>query len=65
MVLALHFGPVRSELAGPEPMNSLFFCFAASLTASATAELGTSRMTSTLSTSNHELAMLDPISGLF
>ena len=53
MVLALHFGPVRSEAAAPETMNTLFFCAATWLTASATPEFGTSTIMSTLSTSNH------------
>ena len=64
-MLALHFGPVRSDAAAPETMNTLFFCAATWLTASATPEFGTSMIMSTLSTSNHWLAMLVPTSGLF
>ena len=47
MVFGEHFGPVRSEVAGPEPRNTLFFSRVTSLTASATLEVGTSTMTST------------------
>ena len=65
MVFGEHFGPVRSELAGPEPRNTLFFSRVTSLTASATLEFGTSTITSTWSTSNHCRAMLAPTSGLF
>src|SRR5215813_13271878 len=65
MVLALHFGPVRSDAAAPETMNSLFLLAATWLTASATPEFGTSMIMSTLSTSYHWLATLEPMSGLF
>ena len=63
-MLALHFGPVRSEVPAPETMNTLFFCAATWLTASATPEFGTSMIMSTLSTSNHWLAMLRADVGL-
>ena len=56
---------VRSEVAGPTARNTLFLSRMSSLTASATDEVGTSAMASTLSTSNHWRAMLKPISGLF
>src|ERR1700704_4475965 len=65
MVLALHFDPVRSELAAPETSATLFFCLATSLEASAAPEFTRSTRTSTLSTSNQELARLDAIPGLF
>ena len=64
-MLALHFGPVRSEAAAPETMNTLFFSLTISLTASATEEVGTSTITSTLSTSIQVRTMLEPTSGLF
>src|SRR6266446_8776319 len=65
MVLALHLGPVRSEAAAPETMNTLFLLLAIWLTASATPEFGTSITRSTFSTSNHWLTTLEPMSGLF
>jgi hypothetical protein len=65
MVSALHFGPVMSEAAAPETMNTLFLLAATWLTASATPEFGTSMIMSTLSTSYHWLARLVPTSGLF
>ena len=43
----------------------MFFSRVIWLTASATAEFGTSTITSTLSTSYHCRAMLEPTSGLF
>ena len=64
-MLALHFGPVRSEAAAPETMKTLFFWLATWLTASATPEFGTSMIMSTLSTSYHWLAICEPMSGLF
>ena len=63
-MLALHFAPVRSEVAGPEPTNTLFLFAAIWLIASATPEFGTSTIRSTLSTSNHWLAMLRADVGL-
>src|SRR5512147_1276220 len=57
--------PVRSEVAAPETRNALPFLRVISLTASATEEVGTSKIASTLSTSYHWLAMLEPTSGLF
>jgi hypothetical protein len=65
MVFALHFGPVRSDVAPSETSKTLFFCFVTSLTASATAELPPATITSTLFTSNHERAIVDPKSALF
>ncbi len=65
MVLALHFGPVRSEAAAPETMNTLFLVAATWLTASATPEFGMSMTMSTFSVSNHLLATPEPTSGLF
>ena len=58
-------GPVRSDEAAPESMNTLFLFVVISLTASATPEFGTSTIMSTFSTSYHWLAMLEPTSGLF
>ncbi len=65
MVLALHFGPVRSDAAAPETMNILFLAAVTWLTASATPEFGVSMIRSTLSTSYHWLAICEPMSGLF
>ena len=65
MVFGEHFGPVRSEEAAPETRNTLFFSRVTSLTASATAEFGTSTIMSTWSTSYHWRAMPAPTSGLF
>ena len=65
MVLGEHFGPVRSEAAAPETRNTLFFSRTISLTASATEEVGTSTITSTLSTSIQVRTTLEPTSGLF
>ena len=48
-----------------ETSSALFFCFVTWLTASATDEVGTSKIASTLSTSNHWRAILEPTSGLF
>ena len=53
MVLALHFGPVRSEAAAPDTRNTLFFWAVTWLMASATPEFGTSTITSTFCTSYH------------
>jgi hypothetical protein len=64
-VLGEHALPVRSEVAGPTARNTLFLSRVSSLIASATEEVGTSAMASTLSTSNHWRAMLKPMSGLF
>ena len=57
--------PVRSESAAPETRNALPFSLVIWFTASATDEVGTSTITSTLSTSYHWRAMLEPTSGLF
>jgi hypothetical protein len=57
-VLGEHALPVRSEVAGPTARNTLFLSWMISLTASATDEVGTSAMASTLLTSNHWRAML-------
>jgi hypothetical protein len=65
MVLGVHALPVRSEDAAPDTRNALPLSFVIWLTASATPEFGTSTMTSTLSTSYHWRAMLEPTSGLF
>jgi hypothetical protein len=64
-------GVGRAGLAGevgraaPELSITLFFSLVIWLTASATDEVGTSTITSTLSVSNHLRAMLEPMSGLF
>src|SRR5215831_14089198 len=57
--------PVRSELAAPETRKALPFSRVTWLTASATPELGTSRITSTPSTSYHWRAICEPTSALF
>src|SRR5882762_3066592 len=64
MVLGEHALPVRSEEAAPETRKALPFSRVTWLMASATDEVGTSTMTSTLSTSYHWRAMLEPTSGL-
>src|SRR2546422_3356889 len=65
MVLGEQALPVRSEVAAPETMNALPLSRVIWFTASATPELGTSKIASTLSTSYHWRAMLEPTSGLF
>ncbi len=57
--------PVRSEEAAPETRNALPFSLTIWFTASATAELGVSTITSTLSESSHWRAMPEPTSALF
>ncbi len=64
-MLGEHALPVRSEEAAPETRNALPFSLTIWLTASATAEFGTSTITSTLSESNHWRAMPEPTSALF
>src|SRR6266481_5553593 len=64
MVFGEHALPVRSEVAAPETRNALPFSRVIWLIASAIEEVGTSTMTSTLSTSYHWRAMLEPTSGL-
>src|SRR5215470_5963521 len=65
MVLGEQALPVRSEDAAPETRNTLFLSRVTWLTASATDDVGTSTMASTLSVSYHWRAMLEPTSGLF
>src|SRR5882672_3742432 len=65
MVFGEHALPVRSEVAAPETRNALPLSRVTWLMASATDEVGTSTITSTLSTSYHWRAMLEPTSGLF
>src|SRR5512134_2955223 len=65
IVFGEHALPVRSELAAPETRNALPLSRVIWLTASATAEFGTSAITSTLSDSYHCRAMLAPTSALF
>ena len=65
MVFGEHALPVRSELAAPETRKALPFSRVTWLMASATDEVGTSTIASTLSTSYHCRAMLEPTSGLF
>src|SRR5712691_2943274 len=60
-----HALPVRSEVAAPDTMNALPFSRVIWLIARAIDEVGTSMMRSTLSTSYHWRAMLEPTSGLF
>src|SRR5712692_4410677 len=57
--------PVRSEVAADETMKALALSRVIWLTASATPELGTSTIRSTLSTSYHCRAMAEPTSALF
>src|SRR5437867_12172448 len=64
MVLGEQALPVRSDVAAPETRNALPFSRVIWLIASAIEEVGTSTMTSTLSTSYHCRAMLEPTSGL-
>src|SRR5258706_2449045 len=64
MVFGEHALPVRSEVAAPDTRNALPFSRVIWLIASAIEEVGTSTMTSTLSTSYHWRAMLEPTSGL-
>jgi hypothetical protein len=64
-VLGVHLPPASNAVPAPEPMNTLFFSFAMSDTAKATAELGTSTTMSTPSTSNQRRTMAAPTSGLF
>jgi len=65
MVLGEQALPVRSAEAAPDTRNALPLSRVIWLTASATPELGTSTITSTLSTSYHWRAMLEPTSALF
>src|SRR6266852_852105 len=65
MVFGEHALPVRSEVAAPDTRNALPFSRVIWLIASAIDDVGTSTMTSTLSTSYHWRAMLEPTSGLF
>src|SRR2546422_3107598 len=65
IVLGEHALPVRSDDAAPETRNALPLSRVIWLTASATPELGTSTMTSTLSVSYHWRAIAEPTSGLF
>ncbi len=65
MVLGLQALPVRSEVAAPELMKALPLSLVIWFTASATDEVGTSKMASTLSTSYQVRAMVEPTSGLF
>ena len=63
MKLGEHFGPVSTDDPAPDPITTLFFSVAIASTASATAELGRSMMTSTFSVSNHLRAIAAPTSG--
>ena len=65
MVLGEHALPVRSDVAAPEMMKALPFSRVSWLMASATDEVGTSKIASTLSTSYQVRAMVEPTSGLF
>ena len=64
-MFGVHLGPVRSDAAAPETRNTLFLSRTISLTASATEDVGTSTITSTLSTSIHVRTTFEPTSGLF
>src|SRR2546427_11749225 len=65
IVLGEHALPVRSDVAAEETMNALPLSRVIWLTASATPELGTSRMRSTFSASYHWRAGWEPPSALF
>src|SRR5678815_5948394 len=65
IVLGEHALPVRSELAAPDTRKALPLSRVIWVTARATAEFGTSAMTSTLSVSYHCRAIFDPTSALF
>src|SRR5438128_6914276 len=65
IVLGEHALPVRSDVAAEDTRNALPLSRVIWLTASATPELGVSTITSTLSTSYHWRATLEPTSGLF
>ena len=65
MVLGEHALPVRSEVAAPETRKALPLSRVIWFTARATAEFGTSTITSTLSASYHCRAMFEPTSALF
>src|SRR3989442_12282260 len=65
IVLGEHALPVRSDDAAEETMNALPLSRVIWLTASATPELGTSRMRSTFSASYHWRAGWEPPSALF
>ena len=65
MVLGEQALPLRSEVADPEFSKTLFLSLVMALTARPIEDVGTSRMASTLSTSYHCRAMLEPTFGLF
>src|SRR5215813_10427248 len=65
IVLGEHALPVRSDVAADETMNALALSRVIWFTASATPELGTSTMRSTLSASYHCRAIAEPTSALF
>src|SRR2546425_11828741 len=60
IVLGEHALPVRSDVAAEETMNALPLSRVIWLTASATPELGTSRIRSTFSASYHWRAICEP-----
>jgi hypothetical protein len=57
--------PVRSDVAAPELMKTLLRSRVSSLTASATEEVGTSKIACTPSWSYHWRATVEPTSGRF
>src|SRR5207253_10060511 len=65
IVLGEHALQVRSDVAAEDTMNALPLSRVIWLTASATPELGTSRITSTFSASYHCRAICEPTSALF
>src|SRR5579885_62641 len=65
IVVGWHFGPVRSDDAGPDATNTMFFWAMTGAIASATPEFGTSATMLTWSTSAHWLTVWTPISALF
>ncbi len=65
IVFGEHALPERSDVAAPETRSALPFSLTTLFTASATAEFGTSTITSTLSASSHCRAICEPTSALF
>src|SRR5947209_10047248 len=65
MVFGEQAFPVRSELAVEDARYVIFESRSSELMVRPTAELGTSTMASTLSTSSHLRAMAEPTSALF
>ncbi|MHC2273749.1 hypothetical protein ACVME8_000360 [Bradyrhizobium diazoefficiens] len=60
-----HSSPVKRDVAAPVAINSFFLSRVMPCTASATAEFGTSSITSTPSFSSQRRVITDPTSALF